>query len=301
MRNELQKLVDRELSGLCWNECMRQNVLHAISKEEKPVKRKMRFALAMIMILVLAGSLALAAGLMFSPRYDAIKMADKALLNTYGVTDEMLPFFRRTLSENEESNRIFYRGLPFFEGVLGDYTVTILNGKADVAWSLENVNGAWDAKRMQEILELCKENDGFSAAVEMAKADSIALGLSRPQNESDQIPSDEEWVLIEKQQAADAKEAQKLAAYTEAELDIIARSAIRERFGLSEQQTDMLDYCAESCWWYMDDAQAYYSLYYGLNQNTEWTTGDGIYIVDVNVQTGAVEEITYDTGLLGNG
>ena len=41
MKNEFQKLVDRELSGLCWNERMRQKVLHALDEEEKPVKKKM--------------------------------------------------------------------------------------------------------------------------------------------------------------------------------------------------------------------------------------------------------------------
>ena len=130
MKNEFQKLVDHELSGLCWNERMRQEVLHAIAKEEQPMKRKMSFALAMLLVLLAAGSFALAAGLMFSPRYDAVKLADQALRETYGITDELIPFFHRTTKEENQSTIVSYTGLPFFEGVLGDYTVTVQKDKA---------------------------------------------------------------------------------------------------------------------------------------------------------------------------
>ena len=73
MRNEFQKLVDRELSGLCWNERMRQKTLRSLKKEDKPVKKKMTVGMALTLVMVLVGSLALAAGLMFSPRYDQLK------------------------------------------------------------------------------------------------------------------------------------------------------------------------------------------------------------------------------------
>ena len=37
--NEFQELVDQNLSGLVWDERKRQKVLHAISEEEKPVRK----------------------------------------------------------------------------------------------------------------------------------------------------------------------------------------------------------------------------------------------------------------------
>ena len=40
MKNhEFQELVDQNLSGLVWDEPKRQKVHHAISEEEKPVKK----------------------------------------------------------------------------------------------------------------------------------------------------------------------------------------------------------------------------------------------------------------------
>ena len=43
---------------------------------------------------------ALAAGLVFSSRVDAAKLAEKAMADTYGVTDTMLStFFSRTVTE----------------------------------------------------------------------------------------------------------------------------------------------------------------------------------------------------------
>ena len=302
MKNEFQKLVDHELSGLHWDERMRRNVLCSVQEEERPVKRKMHFALAMVLILVLAGSLALAAGLMFSPRYDAAKMADEALLKAYGITDEMLPFFRRTVQEEGEADIVKYTGLAFFEGVLGDYTVTVRQGKADPAWTLEDVEGAWGKEQLTEAIELCKTDGGFDKVLQAAAADAKRLGMTTTIATETVAPDAEEWAAVQQQRDHEERSARALAALTVDEMDGIARAAMQERFGLTGQQLEKLDYVEESCWWYMENEQAFYSLYYGLNQKEgEWTAGDGIYIVDVNVQTGVVEEVLYDTGLLGNG
>ena len=42
-------------------------------------------------------------------------------------------------------------------------------------------------------------------------------------------------------------------------------------------------------------------LFFHLSQGEEWTDMDGIYVVTVNMETCAVEEIFYDSGLAGNG
>ena len=41
--------------------------------------------------------------------------------------------------------------------------------------------------------------------------------------------------------------------------------------------------------------------FFHLSQGEEWTDMDGVYVVTVNMETGAVEEIFYDSGLAGNG
>ena len=73
--NEFQKLVDQNLSGLVWDERKRQKVLHALNEEEKPVK-KFSTTFILIAAIVCLSVTALAAGLIFSPKYDAIRVAD---------------------------------------------------------------------------------------------------------------------------------------------------------------------------------------------------------------------------------
>ena len=71
MKNhEFQELVDQNLSGLVWVERKRQKVLHAISEEEKPVK-KISTTLVLIAVIVCLSVTALAAGLILSSNVDA--------------------------------------------------------------------------------------------------------------------------------------------------------------------------------------------------------------------------------------
>ena len=62
--NDFQELVDRNLSGLTWDERERQKVLHAISEEEKPMK-KVSMTFILIAAILCISVVALAAGLVF--------------------------------------------------------------------------------------------------------------------------------------------------------------------------------------------------------------------------------------------
>ena len=83
---DFQELVDQNLSGLVWDEGKRRTVLQAVRKEERPVK-KLSTTLILIAAIVCLSVTALAAGLVFSSRVDAAKLAEKAVADTYGVTD----------------------------------------------------------------------------------------------------------------------------------------------------------------------------------------------------------------------
>ena len=64
MKNhEFQELVDQNLSGLVWDERKRQKVHHAISEEEKPVK-KISTTFILVAAIVCLSATALAAGLL---------------------------------------------------------------------------------------------------------------------------------------------------------------------------------------------------------------------------------------------
>ncbi len=298
MKNDFQKLVDRELSGLCWNERMRQKVLHSLEKEDKPVKKKMTVAMALTLVMVLVGSLALAAGLMFSPRYDQLKAADDALLEAYGISDDLLPFFNRKL--NEETGVVTYYGMEDLQSVTGNYIVSITDGKAEVAWTLDGMEGGWNAEKLAEINTLCKQEGGYATAVLMAREDAEKYQLSSMDDSV--FLAEKDFLAMQEQLNRDREIVKQAAKKATAEMDQAARAAIKERFGLTDDQLSMMKLEEDSCEWYIKSDRKLYSLYYWLWQSeTGWMEGNGVYIVDVNVETGAVEEIFYDNGLLGNG
>ena len=99
---DFQELVDQNLSGLVWDEGKRRAVLQAVRKEERPVK-KLSTTFILIAAIVCLSVTALAAGLVFSSRVDAAKLAEKAVADTYGVTEPMLStFFSRTVTETAD-------------------------------------------------------------------------------------------------------------------------------------------------------------------------------------------------------
>lgn len=300
MKNEFQKLVDRELSGLCWNERMRQRVLHSLNEEEKPVKKKMTVGMALALVLVLAGSLAVAAGMMFSPRYDTLKLADDALYDAYGISDELLPFFGRVLNETE--GIVTYRGMENLRSVTGDYTVIIENGKGTAKWSLDGIAGGWNAEKLAEVNEICKKQGGFAEVISMARVDEEKYHLSASEASEMHLPTEEDILALMEKQDKESEIVKQAAKLTVAEMDQTGRAALKERFGLNDQQIANMELEDDSCTWYIKNDQKLFSLYYWLWQNeTEWVEGNGIYMVDINVETGAVEEIYYDSALLGNG
>ncbi|MDD6041810.1 MAG: hypothetical protein PUD63_11555 [Clostridia bacterium] len=300
MKNEFQKLVDRELSGLCWDERMRQRVLHSLQKEEKPVKRKMTAAMALVLVLVLIGSIALATGLIFSPRYNALKLADEALLSAYGITDEMMTFFSRTLNKENGATMVTYCGIEELRSVLGVYEVKVDNSRVTAKWSLDGVDGGWDASKLAKINALCKQDGDCGKAIEQAIADAERYQLTG--YDSGIRFSEKETQQMMEKRSQEAEAAMKAAVLTTHEMDAIARQTLQERFALTQHQLEQLELVEESCDWFVREDQKLFSLYYWLRQcEDNWTEADGIYIVDVNVETGAVEEAHYDTGLFGKG
>lgn len=301
MKNEFKKLVDRELSGLCWDERMRQCVLHFVQKEEKPVKRKLMAGMVFAMILALLVSFALATGLMFSQRYDVVKLADEAMLDAYGVTDELQALFSKRVVLDEEQTTVYYHGLEDFSGILGHYTVTVSKGKAAAEWSFDDQpNVGWNAEKLAAVMEGCKQDGGYGQAVMEARSAAETAGLEAM--EKFVTYSEEETHAAEEKQALSEQEVQNMALLTVEEMDKLARQAIRQRFGLNDDQIEKLELVEESCIWMMENGRPIYPAYYWLSQTEDgWSKGDGIYIVNVDVQTGVVDQITYDVGLFGNG
>jgi len=90
----------------------------------------------------------------------------------------------------------------------------------------------------------------------------------------------------------------------------IARNAIVARYDLRAEQSSLLvRYTDEDEHNFMDEStyeviegRPLVNLFFHLSQQPgEWQEKDGTYVVTVNLLDGTVEDIFYDTGLIGNG
>ena len=100
-------------------------------------------------------------------------------------------------------------------------------------------------------------------------------------------------------------EAQALAEITRAQAVELARDALAQVYGLTQAQLDRLEWqegYAPSLYRMEGDVPIiteYFWLWQGDGE--KFTEGDGLYAVEVNVQTGVIENVMYDSGLSGNG
>ena len=65
--------------------------------------KKISTTFILIAAIICLSVTALAAGLIFSPKYEATKVAGSALKEQYGITDELQSLFTRTVTENGHS------------------------------------------------------------------------------------------------------------------------------------------------------------------------------------------------------
>ena len=99
-------------------------------------RRAVLIAAALVLALITAA--AVAAGLTRSARYDAKRLAHRALEEKYGFTQDMDSYFLCTVEERNGQTVVTYRAnedVGDFAWKLGDYTVTIQDGQAAAGWS----------------------------------------------------------------------------------------------------------------------------------------------------------------------
>ena len=316
--NEFKELVDQNLSGLVWDERKRQKVLHALSKEEKPVK-KVSTTFILIAAIVCLSVTALAAGLIFANRINFKQTAEKAVNDTYSVTGTMLnTFFICTVDEQSDKDAtVTYAGMEGMYYVLGEYTVTIRNGKAEAVWNRdgEDTSGlfeadAWGAEQLQEMIQISARDHTVESFYKQAN------NIAKKHN-ADHGPDVPRWNGYGK--AKEAKAVAETAGRTEADLILLAKEAVANAYQLTAEQQEKLedpyevfedDTLAEG-WitYYMKGEKALVNIMIQLQQEyageddeyDPFTEKDGRYFVDIDIETGIIEDIEYSTELGGNG
>ena len=326
MKNKetLQAVMDRRLSFLDGLPSCRPALMQRIAQEEAPVmKKKVSFVLVFALVLVSLSVVALAAGLILSPRVTAAQLADWELEKAYGITYDMQTFFARAEEELEDGTfRVTYTGAGALEAPLGVYTVDVKDGKAKASWNLDgkDTSGgydaeAWGLEQLNQMLADCRDERLKQAYLERMEEIAAAHGALEDDSPSE---ADENYRSRIEERKTAALNARKLS---EEEMIRIGREFIISNYGLNEEQTarmelytnaDLPDEANANSWYDTVNGKPCFMVEYLLYQPMtaeeyeagkplDYKEGDGYYVVQVNVETGEIEEYEYNSGLGGQG
>lgn len=307
MKNrEFHLLVDRALSELEWDEKMQNRTLIAIDKEERPMKRINVRAIVIAAVLCLCICMtALAAGIVFSKNVDAASVSDDALLDKYGITLEMQTYFNRTVEEAGGKYIVRYDGVGAYAYVLGSYTSVVENGKANVTWSHDGEDmsrgfdsPAWGASQLTEMLKEDTDRTVFyRKATAIAERNGAVIDIPT----FDEAEAMAQW---EKEQI-EAETAKNAAVLTVSEMEAIAREALSLRYQFSPEMAACLMRQEDSIGYglYGESDVPVYTFYFSVGYVEDGWQGEGrgVYTAVINVQSGVVEDMMYDSDLAGCG
>lgn len=259
--------------------------------EDKPThaRPKRMVWLAAALVLVLAAAVAVAAGLTRSAKYDAKLLAHQALEEKYGFTRDMDSFFRCTVEEKAGETVVTYSAdedVGDFAWKLGDYIVTIRDGKAEASWSNdgEAVGGDFSS-------------DVWDTAL-------LAQGIARRK-------AGEEWYEITGE-TLETGESLSGAEKTTPEVSAAGESAVQPDEGMLAEQ-EALDLARQalegdggiSAEALNDPENELCAVCQKEEGKTVWNvwfhSAEGISVVTLDAADGTILDVIVDTGMAGNG
>ena len=327
MKNKetLQAAMDRRLSFLDELPSCRPALMQRIAQEEAPVmKRKISVGLVFALVLVSLSVIALATGLILSPRVSAARAADLALAEKYGITDELQSFFGREEEELPDGTvKVTYFGAGSLEATLGTYTVLVKDGKADISWSLEGKNTAggyeaeaWGAEQLKQMAE--DSHDEKLKAAFMDKSFEVYKQL-HPDDEEVPVEAPDPETFEEYHARREGEKSSALDATKLSEEDMIAlgREFILSTYSLTDSEVERLELYTNS--YETDDANHWYETVNGkpcflveylmdeedvtaeMLNDPNYYRMNAYFKVFVNVETGVIEQYEFSNGLGGIG
>lgn len=136
-----------------------------IRKENRKVKKKVGIGFILVAALVLVSATALAISIIhYSPRQGSRNQAHAALMEKYGLTEEILTLFNETMIENGSDWEIDY-DLPVYAEYAGTYRVVCSHGKVSATWSHDGEtfdtggdlhDAVWGASQLEHMRQLYK-------------------------------------------------------------------------------------------------------------------------------------------------
>lgn len=286
------------------------------------MKKKWSVGLVCALLILSLSVMAVAAGLILSPRVSATRMADQALEKTYGITDQLQTFFGREEKELPDGAlEVTYTGAGTLAAPLGTYTAVVRNGQAEVTWSYDGKDTAggyeaeaWGLEQLKQMRTDSRKNPGQEAYLNRAeelyeKYGFAAKEAALAEAAEASAESPEEFAARRESEKSGAMNVRKLS---EEEMIGIAREFIIETYGLTEEQASLLElytnsYPADGNRWYESvNGKPCFEVEYLLDENPTAVEETGYkmnayFKVFINVETGAVEQYEYNSGVGGQG
>lgn len=259
--------------------------------EDKPThaRPKRMVWLAAALVLVLAAAVAVAAGLTRSAKYDAKLLAHHALEEKYGFTRDMDSFFRCTVEEKAGETVVTYsvdEDVGDFAWKLGDYIVTIRDGKAEASWSNdgEAVGGDFSSDVWDTAL--------LARGIERRKAGEEWYEITGETLETGESLSGAEKTTPEVSAAGESAVQPGEGMLAEQEALDLARQALEGDGGISAEALN-------------DPESVTYAVCQKEEGKTVWNvwfhSAEGISVVTLDAADGTILDVIVDTGMAGNG
>lgn len=259
--------------------------------EDKPThaRPKRMVWLAAALVLVLAAAVAVAAGLTRSAKYDAKLLAHHALEEKYGFTRDMDSFFRCTVEEKAGETVVTYSAdedVGDFAWKLGDYIVTIRDGKAEASWSNdgEAVGGDFSSDVWDTAL--------LARGIERRKAGEEWYEITGETLETGESLSGAEKTTPEVSAAGESAVQPGEGMLAEQEALDLARQALEGDGGISAEALN-------------DPENELYAVCQKEEGKTVWNvwfhSAEGISVVTLDAADGTILDVIVDTGMAGNG
>ena len=277
--------------------------------EDKPThaRPKRMVWLAAALVLMLAAAVAVAAGLTRSAKYDAKLLAHHALEEKYGFTQDMDSFFTCSVEEADGQTVVTYRAnadIGDFAWKLGDYIVTIRDGKAEASWSNdgEAVGGdfssdVWDTALLAQGIARRKAGEEWYEITGTAQA--IDEGLKKTEREDPLKPEGLDGARLDERMVAAGFSATRYnhvlpesGMLGERDALALARQALASDDGVSAE-------------WTNDPESVTYAVCQKEEGKTVWNvwfhSAEGISVVTLDAADGTILDVIVDTGMAGNG
>ena len=288
------------------------------------MKKKISLGLVFALVLVSLSVIALAAGLILSPRVSAVRLADRTLEKTYGVTDEMQTFFAREEEELPDGTiRVTYTGVAALEAPLGIYTVDVKDGKAAVSWNHDGKDTAggyrseaWGADQLKQMLDDSRDPQARAAYTDRAVKLYDGLHPAGTEETSSETPVPETFEEYYKRREGSKNSALAARKLSEEEMISTGREFILSTWNLTDGQAARLELYTNSfeagknTWYETVNGQPCFLVEYlldedsfteELGQDPDYVRMNSYYKIYVNVETGAIEQYEFNSGKGGEG